>query len=183
MRALAVPLFLAPVAVALLVGWLAPRAADAPASATPRGPERIGPPDGAADPSAALEDLAGYIVEDAPADPVQVSQAEPVLTGEPVVAPAPPLEPPPPPPPPPDVGLVFRKQVTGVLGEPGGRLAVMLVDATSGGARRMRVGDRFEGRWTLISLTRDAAVLSDGARLRRIPFFGGPVTSEGVSGE
>lgn len=183
MRALAIPLFLAPVAVAVLIGWLAPRAADTPVSATPRGPDRIGPPEDAGDPSAALEDLAGYIVEDAPTDPVQISQAEPMLTGDPVVAPPPPPEPPPPPPPPPDVGLVFRGQVTGVLGEPGGRLAVMLVDATSGGVRRMRVGDRFEGRWTLISLTRDAAVLSDGARLRRIPFFGGPVTIGGVNGE
>jgi|GEM_PF-5291233 len=190
MRWILVSLAPLPVVAAVLTGWLYPGAPAETVSA-----ERVGRAglargaviDGGGE-GAGLSELAAYLADDHYTPPASggdsggdpppfVEGAAPPAVDE--AAPPPPA-PPPPPPPPPDVGLVFRRQVSAVVTEPGGKLAVLLADRASG-ARRLRVGDRFDAEWTLISLTREAAVLSNGDRMRRVPFFGGPVTEEGAS--
>ena len=185
MKWLAASILLLSVAAALLAGWLSPRPVAAPAAPPMRYISRGGEPLTPADQAAAVDDLASFLGDDVspgPITPPGSGDGEPFVRTM-VAAPPPPPLPPPPPPPPPDVGLVFRQQVTGVIGEPGGRLAVMLADRPGAGVRRLEVGDRYDGAWTLIDLTREAAVLSDGEHRRRIPFFGGPVIGDGVNGE
>ncbi|MES2033607.1 MAG: hypothetical protein V4466_05480 [Pseudomonadota bacterium] len=187
MKLLLVSLAPLPVVAAFMLGRFSPGAPAATVSAERAGARAAHRALGdRADATVAIEELAGYVADDHFAGP-----ATPDTGGDPVPpsfdesapvpqAAPPPPEPPPPPPPPPDVGVVFRRQVSAVVIDPNGRLAVLLMDGGRA-TRRLQVGDRFEGSWTLISLTREAAVLSDGGRMRRVPFFGGPVTEEGAS--
>lgn len=145
-----------------------------------------------ADDRTAVADLAFFIADDHPArsggevapaapsgDPVidYGGDPPPVPAPVPVRAAPPAPSPPPPPPPPPDVSVVFRRQLVAVVSEPDGALSV-LVNGPQG-RRKLRLGDVFQDDWRLVGLTRDAAVLRQGERSRRIPFFGGAVTDEG----
>jgi hypothetical protein len=175
---------LSAICLAFLLGWALPGRAPAPIAAAqatgglaPR--EMIGAPRDQLAVAADLDFSIGddRIVRAADSAPVEAPSQNPDEQG--ILAPdeadmAPPA-PPPPPPPPPDPALVFRRQLVAVINEPDGQLAVLL--ATPGGRRRVRIGETFDGVWTLRSLTRDSAVLQDGRRWRRVPFFGGVVTA------
>lgn len=185
MRLLVVTIAAGAVALAFLLGWLTADEPVAPVSPARASGARPPMPFASGEAATAVSDLAAYIADDQPVPPPGGYVGDPPPSAE--GAPPPPGEeetvaplPPPPPPPPPDVALVFRRQVTGVITEANGGLAVLMADAGTGrGTRRLRVGDRYDQIWTLVALSRESALLSDGDRLRRIPFFGGPATSEG----
>lgn len=181
---------LSAISVTFLLGWAFPGTAPAPVAAAQatagRAPRGM---DGAPrDQLAVAADLAFSIGDDrivraADSAPVEATsqnpEEQPNLSADEAEM-APPA-PPPPPPPPPDPALVFRRQLVAVVNEPDGQLAVLL--ATPGGRRRVRIGETFDGVWTLRSLTRDSAVLQDGRRWRRVPFFGGAVTAGGENND
>lgn len=177
-------LALSAVSVTFALGWALPGTAPAPvAAARATGGGAPQGMDGAPrDQLSVAADLAFSIGDDrivrtADSAPVEATPQNP--EEQPPPSPdegeMPPPVPPPPPPPPPDPALVFRRQLVAVINEPDGQLAVLL--ATPGGRRRVRIGETFDGVWTLRSLTRDSAVLQDGRRWRRVPFFGGVVTA------
>lgn len=168
----------APLVAAFLAGWLTPAPTPTPVAAAGRQGARMAIVTPGINVSAAASDLAAYIADDGSTPMPDGLQGDPPPIGEEGVGPV--FTPPPPPPPLPDIGLVFRRQVTGVVSDPAGQLAVLVQDA-DGGLRRLHVGERFQGAWMLVGLTRDSAVLNDGVQVRRIPFFGGPVTGQGVN--
>ena len=91
--------------------------------------------------------------------------------------PPPPVEaapPPPPPPPPPDIALVFRHRLAAIVDQGPSGLAALMSDpsAEGRGTRLVRPGDLFEGRWRLVELTSNNAVLRDGRQTRRVSFYG-----------
>lgn len=89
----------------------------------------------------------------------------------------PPVEaapPPPPPPPLPDIALVFRHRLNAIVDQGPAGLAALMTDPSQEGrgTRLVRPGDIFEGRWRLVELTSNEAVLRDGRQTRRVAFYG-----------
>ncbi len=80
--------------------------------------------------------------------------------------------PPPPPPAPPDIAAIFRRELSAIFRGPEG-LSVLVVETSGDGrqARLLHVGDTFQGPWRLAGLTQDAAILQDGAEMRRVPLY------------
>lgn len=161
-RALAIPLLA--VALALAVGWAAPGLPPPPISVASRPHAQaliaLPRPDEAT--AAAVRDLTG-----------ELGGAPPAPQGD-VDAP-PPRAAPPPSPPPPDVVVSFRRQVTAVIDQGPGGLAVLMRDSSDEAtqSRLLKLGDRFGDGWRLAGLTMDGAVLQKGRELRRVPFYGG----------
>jgi len=91
--------------------------------------------------------------------------------------PPPPVEaapPPPPPPPAPDIALVFRLRLNAIVDQGPAGLAALMTDPSqeARGTRLVRPGDIFEGRWRLVELTSNEAMLRDGRQTRRVAFYG-----------
>lgn len=96
-----------------------------------------------------------------------------LLQGDPV--PPPEAAPAPPPPPPaPDIALIFRHRLNAIVDQGPAGLAALMTDPSqeARGTRLVRPGDIFEGRWKLVELTSNAAVLRDGRQTRRVSFYG-----------
>ena len=153
---------LAVFAVALVAGWAAPGLPPAPVLALVHGrsPDPAPPlrrPGG--DLIFARDGLVGELGSDPASNPVVHTRF-----GRPAG---------PPPPPPPDVALVFRREASAVVREPGRGLALQLTQPGQA-SRTIRPGHLFDHRWRLASLTMAEAVLSDGVVQRRISLFAGP---------
>jgi hypothetical protein len=73
------------------------------------------------------------------------------------------------PPPEPDVAGIFRRQLTAVVGQGDGRLAVLL--SAGGPARLLRPGEEFMAGWKLSSVEMNQAVLARGRERRTIALF------------
>jgi hypothetical protein len=108
--------------------------------------------------------------------------ATPSSGGDPVdaeLAPPPAPPPAPPRPPPPPVEAVFRRQVSAIVDEGAGRMAVLLVETgeETRQTRVLRPGDLFVGRWRLAALSSDGAVLENGKQRRPVSFYDATATN------
>lgn len=156
-------------AAGFLIGWLAPGGAVEPVTVA-RHPGRsvAAPlPQPNDETASALLDLDEALSGPAP--------ARAAFAGDPDLARPPPRRrvEPVPPVPAPDVAVLFRREVSAVVGRPGADLGVLLVDS-SGETRQtrvLRVGDAFMGGWKLAALTPSEAVLRDGEQERRVALF------------
>ncbi|KRA65823.1 hypothetical protein ASD79_00630 [Caulobacter sp. Root655] len=154
--------------VAVLTGWTWPGSPPAPLRVT----RHVRPAPALVLTSAngdTLSSLTEAELDIAGAAPPSPSAGDPV-DAELALAPAPP---PPPLPPPPPVEAVFRRQVSAVVDEGAGRMAVLLVETgeETRQTRVLRPGDLFVGRWRLAALSSDGAVLEDGKQRRRVSFY------------
>jgi hypothetical protein len=73
------------------------------------------------------------------------------------------------PPPEPDVADIFRRQLTAVVGQGDGPLAVLL--AGEGPSRLLRPGQAFMAGWTLKSVEMNQVVLARGRQRKTIALF------------
>lgn len=73
------------------------------------------------------------------------------------------------PPPEPDVAGIFRHQLTAVVEQPGGQLAVLL--AGEGPSRLLRPGQDFMAGWKLRSVEMNQVVLSRGKERRAVALY------------
>jgi hypothetical protein len=80
-----------------------------------------------------------------------------------------------------DAGLEFRAQAAAIVRQPDHSLAVLLAAGDGRPSRLLRVGDPFDERWRLTSLTMDEAVLGDGVTHERVPLYGD--SARGRAGE
>jgi hypothetical protein len=154
---------------AFAVGWLAPGQPPAPLTLTryaqPASPQLLRRPDEGM--AAAVADLRDELAQSAAATaPGAAPRPRRVWLHHP------------PPPPPPDVALVFRRQVAAIVNTQGQGLAVLVTADPSvegGHSRLLRVGDLFDDRWRVASLSMSEVVLQDGVSEKRVPLFGAAV--------
>jgi hypothetical protein len=154
---------------AMALGWLLPGDAMAPSLALARHdrPADAGTlqrPGG--DTASAAQRLAAALPGARPPPAVTVTVVRrPVRRAETMIAAAPP-------PPPPDPGVVFRSQTSAVVRLRDRSLAVLLAAGAGRPSRLLKVGDLFDDRWRLTTLTMNEAVLGDGVTQERVPLFG-----------
>jgi hypothetical protein len=155
MRLILSGLALLAVALAVAIGWATGRPPSSPLTVTRVSTERplqmLPNPNEA--PQASLDAFA-HALGPSPAPPTPVTEGAP---------------PKPAPPPEPDVAGIFRRQLTAVVEQADGRLAVLLAD--EGPSRMLKPGQDFMAGWKLQSVSMNQAVLARGRDRRVIALF------------
>lgn len=169
---LAASLGVALVAIAGLLGWLAPGAPEvATLSVVRHGGAASAESTLLARPGAGLAaDVEALSTDIAVPPPPRVATA--TVVRRPVgLAPAPVVH---------DVAPIFRGRASAIVRLPNGHLAILLAAGGGDGrSRLLHVGELFDDRWRLAGLTMNEATLADGTSVERVPLFGEAVGASG----